>query len=96
MLDPSSLYSYEGERPALVEPPLVVALSGFVDAGGAVRQTVEHLLAVCRHEVVATFDVDQLHDYRARRPTMTFGGQNWLEVQPPRLRLLRVFDGGHT
>ncbi|WP_380169847.1 proteasome assembly chaperone family protein [Kineococcus sp. DHX-1] len=92
MLDPASLYSYEGERPALVEPPLVVALSGFIDAGAAVRQTVEHLLATCRHEVVATFDVDQLHDYRARRPTMTFGGQNWLDVEPPRLRLLRVFD----
>ncbi|MEZ0163801.1 proteasome assembly chaperone family protein [Kineococcus sp. LSe6-4] len=92
MLDPGSLYSYEGERPALTEPPLVVALSGFVDAGAAVRQTVEHLLDVCRHEVVATFDVDQLHDYRARRPTMTFGGQDWLEVEEPRLRLLRVFD----
>lgn len=92
MLDPASLYSYEGERPSLVEPPLVVALSGFIDAGAAVRQTVEHLLATCRHEVVATFDVDQLHDYRARRPTMTFGGQNWLDVEPPRLRLLRVFD----
>lgn len=92
MLDPASLYSYEGERPSLVEPPLVVALSGFIDAGAAVRQTVEHLLATCRHEVVATFDVDQLHDYRARRPTMTFGGQNWLDVEAPRLRLLRVVD----
>ncbi|GAA0316907.1 proteasome assembly chaperone family protein [Kineococcus aurantiacus] len=92
MLDPASLYSYEGERPSLVEPPLVVALSGFIDAGNAVRQTVDHLLETCRHEVVATFDVDQLHDYRARRPTMTFGGQNWLEVEPPRLRVLRVFD----
>ncbi|MEZ0493559.1 proteasome assembly chaperone family protein [Kineococcus sp. TBRC 1896] len=92
MLDPASLYTYEGERPALVEPPLVVALSGFIDAGGAVRQTVEHLLSTCRHEVVATFDVDQLHDYRARRPTMTFGGQNWLDVEAPQLRLLRVVD----
>ncbi|PRY18471.1 proteasome assembly chaperone family protein [Kineococcus rhizosphaerae] len=92
MLDPASLYSYEGERPSLVDPPLVVALSGFVDAGNAVRLSVDHLLETCRHEVVATFDVDQLHDYRARRPTMTFGGQNWLDVEPPRLRVLRVFD----
>ncbi|ABS02997.1 proteasome assembly chaperone family protein [Kineococcus radiotolerans] len=92
MLDPGSLYSYEGERPALVEPPLVVALSGFIDAGNAVRLSVEHLLATCRHEVVATFDVDQLHDYRARRPTMTFGGQDWQDYEPPRLQVHRVHD----
>lgn len=92
MLDPASLYSYEGERPSLVEPPLVVALSGFIDAGNAVRQTVDHLLATSRQELVATFDVDQLHDYRARRPTMTFGGRNWLDIQPPRLQVRRLFD----
>jgi hypothetical protein len=92
MLDPASLYSYEGERPALVEPPLVVALSGFIDAGNAVRQTVDHLLATCRHELVATFDTDQLHDYRARRPTMTFGGQNWVGIESPSLTLHRVSD----
>ncbi|WP_432562191.1 proteasome assembly chaperone family protein [Kineococcus sp. SYSU DK003] len=92
MLDPASLYSYEGERPSLVEPPLVLALNGFIDAGNAVRQTVDHLLATCRHEVVATFDVDQLHDYRARRPTMTFGGQNWVDYEPPRLQLHLLHD----
>ncbi|WP_432543914.1 proteasome assembly chaperone family protein [Kineococcus sp. SYSU DK002] len=92
MLDPASLYSYEGERPSLVEPPLVIALSGFIDAGNAVRQTVEHLLRTCRNDVVASFDVDQLHDYRARRPTMTFGGQDWVDYEPPRLQVHRVTD----
>ena len=92
MLDPASLYSYDGERPALVEPPLVVALSGFIDAGGAVRLAVEHLFETCEHEVVATFDVDQLHDYRARRPTMVFGGDGWESYEPPRLQLHRVHD----
>ncbi|WP_432520009.1 proteasome assembly chaperone family protein [Kineococcus sp. SYSU DK006] len=92
MLDPASLYSYEGERPVLVEPPLVVALSGFVDAGSAVRLAVEHLLGTRDHEVVATFDVDQLHDYRARRPTMTFGGTSWTDYEAPRLQLHRLHD----
>ncbi|MGI4894469.1 MAG: proteasome assembly chaperone family protein [Janthinobacterium lividum] len=92
MLDPTSLYSFEGERPTLVEPPMVVALSGFVDAGGAVRLAVEHLLKTCRHEVVATFDVDQLHDYRARRPTMVFGGDRWESYEAPLLQLHRVHD----
>lgn len=92
MLDPASLYSFEGDLPALVEPPLVVALSGFVDAGSAVRLTVEHLLATREHELVATFDVDQLHDYRARRPTMTFAGDRWESIDPPQLLLHRVHD----
>lgn len=92
MLDPAALYSFEGDLPALVDPPLVVALSGFVDAGSAVRLTTEHLLGTGEHEVVATFDVDQLHDYRARRPTMTFGGDRWESIDPPLLQLHRVHD----
>ncbi|WP_369052999.1 proteasome assembly chaperone family protein [Kineococcus terrestris] len=92
MLDPAALYRLEPDVPRLVEPPLVVALSGFVDAGAAVRQAVDHLLATRRHELVATFDVDQLHDYRARRPPMTFTGTTWSSYEPPQLRLLRVLD----
>lgn len=92
MLDPASLYSFEGDLPTLVEPPLVIALSGFVDAGSAVRLTTEHLLGTGEHEVVAVFDVDQLHDYRARRPTMTFAGDRWESIDVPRLELHRVHD----
>jgi hypothetical protein len=33
----------------------------------------EHLLASGPSQAVATFDVDLLHDYRARRPPMTTG-----------------------
>ncbi|GAB3216303.1 PAC2 family protein [Kineococcus gypseus] len=87
MLDPASLYTLEDELPPLVEAHLVVALSGFVDAGGAVRLAVQHLRGVCEHRVVATFDVDQLHDYRARRPLMTFSGDRWEDVDSPVLRV---------
>ncbi|WP_337061094.1 proteasome assembly chaperone family protein [Kineococcus sp. G2] len=95
MLDPRSLYSLEGTPPVLVEPHLVVALSGFVDAGAAVRLAVEHLREVCTSEVVAVFDVDQLHDYRARRPTMTFAGDRWEDYAAPvlQLELLRDAEG---
>ncbi|WP_432484760.1 proteasome assembly chaperone family protein [Kineococcus esterisolvens] len=95
MLDPGSLYTLQGTPPALVEPHLVVALSGFVDAGSAVRLAVGHLRDVCEHEVVATFDVDQLHDYRARRPTMTFAGDRWADYEAPalQLELLRDAEG---
>ncbi|WP_432497082.1 proteasome assembly chaperone family protein [Kineococcus auxinigenes] len=95
MLDPGSLYTLEGTPPVLVEPHLVVALSGFVDAGSGVRLAVEHLREVCEHEPVATFDVDQLHDYRARRPVMTFAGDRWEEYEAPvlQLELLRDAEG---
>ena len=92
MLDPTSLYRLEDDLPRLVEPPLVVALSGFLDAGGAVRLSVAHLLETREHDLVATFDVDQLHDYRSRRPTMTFGGNDWVSYDAPALELHRVRD----
>jgi hypothetical protein len=51
---------------------LVHALTGFVDAGQAGHVAVAHVLAHLEHRVVATFDIDQLLDYRSRRPMMTF------------------------
>ena len=39
-----------------------------VDAGQAGRLAAEHLLATLPHRVLVRFDVDQLYDYRARRP----------------------------
>ena len=45
--------------------------------------------------VVATFDVDQLHDYRARRPPMSFVRDHYAGYEAPRLlvRLLRDSAG---
>ncbi|PPK98440.1 putative ATP-grasp superfamily ATP-dependent carboligase [Kineococcus xinjiangensis] len=96
MLDPAELYRFEspddGASPVMVEPPLVVALSGFVDAGSGVRLAVDHLLQHFPHEVLARFDVDQLHDYRARRPTMTFATDHWSAYDAPELALRRLHD----
>ena len=71
---------------------LVHALSGFVDAGAAVQQATDHLLAALPSRIVATFDVDQLHDYRARRPPMVFVEDHWESVEVPRLELHQVTD----
>ncbi|GAA4973129.1 PAC2 family protein [Kineococcus glutinatus] len=97
MQDPADLYRIEAtatgpEAVPLVEPPLVVALSGFVDAGAGTRLAVEHLLAELPTELLATFDVDQLHDYRARRPPMTFATDRWTSYDAPSLVLQRVSD----
>ena len=55
-----------------VTSPCVVVLDGFLDAGNAAELAAQHLSDLADGPVVATFDVDALHDYRARRPAMSF------------------------
>lgn len=78
------------DRPAV--PTLVHAFQGFVDAGAGVRLAAAHLRETCRTEVIATFDPDELIDYRARRPRMTFSSDHFTSVDHPRIALTRVFD----
>jgi hypothetical protein len=53
----------------LIAPTVVVALDGWVDAGGAATAVAELLTSDAGH-LLATFDSDALFDYRARRPTL--------------------------
>ncbi len=94
-LDPRELYELEPDRPEVDRPVLVQALDGFVDAGSATRLAREHLLATLPHQVVARFDADQLHDYRARRPPMQFVEDHWESYDAPELlvHLLRDAEG---
>lgn len=71
---------------------LVHALTGFVDAGHAGSLAVAHLLVNLEHRVVATFDVDQLLDYRSRRPMMIFEEDRWVDYEQPELVLYEVED----
>jgi predicted ATP-grasp superfamily ATP-dependent carboligase len=99
VLDPRELYVLAEEQPALGEfdrPVLVHALGGFIDAGSAGRLAAEHLLSSLKHEVLATFDVDQLYDYRARRPAMTFIEDHWESYDAPQLVLQKVRDAAGT
>ena len=67
-------------------PTLVHAFQGFVDAGGGVRQAAAHIRETCTTELVATFDSDELLDYRARRPRY---GQGRPTMEAPRHLLTR-------
>jgi len=58
------------DRPDLVEPLLIVALDGWIDAGLGAASALEQLLELPGLEVVARFDADTLLDHRSRRPTM--------------------------
>ncbi|PWI43486.1 PAC2 family protein [Streptomyces sp. ICBB 8177] len=101
MLEPRDLYEFEPEGAAAVDAldtdglVLLYHLEGFIDAGDTGEQLVAELLDNLDSQVVARFDVDQLLDYRARRPLMTFRRDHWAEYEDPdlALRLMRDSTG---
>ena len=96
MPDPHELYRLDTDVPDLGRPVLIQALSGFVDAGSATRLAREHLLSTLRSQVLATFDVDALLDYRSRRPTMMFVEDHWESYDDPTLLLHLLYDESET
>src|SRR3954466_10240788 len=89
LLPPEELFAVEdGPQPpsGLV---LVEMLDGFIDAGSARRLARDHVLAG-PSQLVARFDTDVLHDYRARRPPMLFVENHWQSYEAPRLELRRL------
>ena len=91
MLDPRGLIEYAEEIPPLHRPVLIQALDGFVDAG-SVRRLVREQLLASSEAVLARFDVDQLIDYRSRRPPMVFERDHWSGYADPRLAVHLLHD----
>ena len=104
MLPPEDLYTIdEAYRPdgtglpdPAEQPVLIHALQGFVDAGAAAALAMSHLLAALESRPVAHFDVDQLLDYRSRRPLMSFRQDRFTAVEMPQLALHAVRDSVGT
>jgi hypothetical protein len=96
VLDPAGLYRLEPDAPTLDDPVLVMVLDGFVDAGAAARLAVESLLAAGAAQRVARFDVDQLVDYRSRRPPLRFETDHWEHYSAPELDVVALTDTGGT
>ncbi len=89
------------ELDGLDELTLVVSLHGFLDAGNAAVSAADHLETVSdgtpgTGKVVATFDVDQFHDYRARRPAMSFVQDHYEQYDAPRLLVRLHHDSADT
>ncbi len=88
----STLFEFH-EDPGGSDPVLVVALEGWIDAGGAAATAAQRILASVPHKTtVATFDADTLLDHRARRPVMHLvdgvnTGLTW-----PTIELLGAWD----
>jgi hypothetical protein len=92
MRDPEGLFEL---NPDVVVPEglnLVAGLTGFADAGSGVSQLSEYLTDTVDHRVVATFDTDELFDYRARRPTIHFDQDHLADYRPARLTLSLASD----
>ena len=66
-------------------PVLVMALEGFLDAGNASALASAHLTGPEPGRVVASFEVDEFYDYRARRPPLTFVEDHYADYEAPRL-----------
>jgi predicted ATP-grasp superfamily ATP-dependent carboligase len=87
MTDPSESLAHIHSWPVVERPVLVVCLEGWIDAGLAASAAVSHLINAMPHELVATFDADELIDYRARRPTLRIVNGIDQELRWPEIRL---------
>lgn len=99
MVEPSRLVHIVDDAAALVgarDLTMVVVLSGFLDAGKAGELAAQHLEGLGEGPVVATFDVDALHDYRARRPPISFVRDHYADYDAPRLVVRALRDTGGT
>jgi len=83
--------------PSFSEAPVLIhAFTGYVDAGGAVRMMIDHLLEHCEHQLVATFDVDAVMDYRARRPVLSYSVDHFTGIDIPAIQLHELMDSKGT
>jgi predicted ATP-grasp superfamily ATP-dependent carboligase len=95
-LDPEELFEVDSDVPDLSGAVLLHHFEGFMDAGSAGSMLVDQLLEVFEHRVVARFDVDELVDYRARRPMMTYATDRWEDYDAPELVVYLLHDSMGT
>ena len=82
------LYTVEHPAEDPVTPRVLLHhFDGAMDAGHAGALAIEQLLMTLPHERLATFDVDTLIDYRARRPVVTYATHTYESVIMPELVL---------
>lgn len=73
-------------------PALIVAMQGYADAGQAVELGADYLLQALDHRLVATFNNDELIDYRSRRPAVTISGNSVVDSEELALDINIVKD----
>jgi proteasome assembly chaperone (PAC2) family protein len=93
----AGMYELEFPAPQLSSPdgrgPVMIhALEGFSDAGHAIRLSARYLRDALDSELVASFAIDELLDYRSRRPLMTFKTDHFTRYEDPELSLYALHD----
>lgn len=71
---------------------MLVCWAGHTDAGTLRDQLAEALLGALPHRRLASFAVDELFDYRSRRPRVTFVDNSFRDYEGPELNLYEVRD----
>jgi predicted ATP-grasp superfamily ATP-dependent carboligase len=98
--DPDRLVHIVDDVPELdgvTELAMVLVLDGFLDAGSSAAIAARHLVGESGGgRVVATFEVDEFHDYRARRPAMSFVRDHYEQYDAPRLVVRLLADDAGT
>lgn len=89
---PVGKYSLAEPAGDLGTPVLVHSLSGFMDAGSSSRLAMEHILEHTAHRRLATFDIDEVYDYRARRPRTVFDADHYESMAMPELAIDAATD----
>src|SRR4051794_7998300 len=97
----TGMYELEFPAPQLSSadgsgPVMIHALEGFSDAGHAIRLAAQHLKNNQDTELVASFAIDELLDYRSRRPLMTFKTDHFTSYEEPELNLYALHDSVGT
>jgi proteasome assembly chaperone (PAC2) family protein len=97
----TGMYELEFPAPQLSSadgrgPVLIHALEGFSDAGHAIKLAATHLKNTLDTELVASFAIDELLDYRSRRPLMTFKTDHFTHYEEPELSLYALRDSVGT
>ncbi|CAM3390206.1 PAC2 family protein [Stackebrandtia soli] len=96
MQDPRQLYQLDPDLPDLTGAVMLHQFDGFLDAGSAGEGVTRHLLQEFDSRVIATFDADQLIDYRSRRPNMLFSTDHWEAYTQPEIVLHLMRDDRGT
>lgn len=77
-------------------PVLVHGLEGFTDAGQAIEGTTGHLRDTLDAQLIVEFDVDQLIDYRSRRPHLKYSFDHFSGYDEPSIQIHAVKDSEGT
>lgn len=101
MSEEHRMYELEYPSPAVGEgepagPTLIIAMQGYADAGHAVEGSADHLKAALESRTVATFNNDELIDYRSRRPVVTLSQHEISSIEDLELDMRVLKDTAGT